>query len=119
MNPRRLLSLVLLTSLAASAASAAVTDGLVSYWPLDATNGATTPDAVFTNTLALVGPVTVPAGQVSNAFAFNGSSTYLTNLHSSDRTSSGLPIYPAGSYTVMMWVKGAAQTAKYLFSEAS
>jgi hypothetical protein len=100
-------------------AGAALTDGLVSYWPLDATNGPTTPDAAFTNTLSLVGPVTVPVGQVSNAFSFNGTSTYLTNLHATDRTATGLPIYPAGSYTISMWVKGAAQTAKYLYTEAS
>lgn len=32
----------------------------------------------------------------------------------------GLPIYNSpGGYTVMMWVKGAAQTAKYIFTEGS
>src|SRR5437773_6993386 len=104
-HPKRLLLAALASSLIAIKATAAVTAGLVSYWPLDATNSATTPDAVFTNKLNLFGPVTVPAGQVSNAFTFNGSSTsptYLTNLHTTDRTSSGLPIYPAGSYTIMM-----------------
>src|SRR5689334_19453445 len=97
---------ILSTCLTVVAFAGSVTDGLVSYWPLDATNGATTPDAVFTNTFNLVGPVTVPVGQVSNAFAFNGTSAYLVNLHTADRSGSGLPIYPSGSYTIMMWVKG-------------
>src|SRR5437867_4158199 len=105
--------------LSVMAAPAALTDGLVSYWPLDATNAATTPDVSFTNTMSVVGPVTVSAGQVSNAFTFNGSSTYLTNLHATDNSASGLPIYRAGTYTITMWVKGPAQTAKYLYSEAS
>jgi len=113
------LSVVSLIFFTTFAAFAAVTDGLVSYWPLDATNSGTTPDALFTNTLSVVGPVTVASGQLGNAFTLNGTTTYLTNLHATDRTSSGLPIYPGGSYTIMMWVKGAAQTAKYLFTEAS
>src|SRR5436190_13173229 len=100
-------------------ARSAVTDGMVSYWPLDVNSSGTTPDAVFTNTLSIVGSPAVSAGQRSNAFTFNGSNTYLTNLHAFDNSSSGLPIYRAGAYTVAVWVKGAAQTAKYLYTEAS
>jgi hypothetical protein len=92
-----------------------VRQGLVSYWPLDVNNAGTTPDAAFGNTMTIVGAPTVGAGQFGNAFTFNGSSTYLTNLHTADNAVTGLPIYRAGSYTVAMWVKGAAQTAKFLY----
>jgi hypothetical protein len=99
--------------------SAALTDGLVSYWPMDGTNGPTTPDVCSTNILSTVGPLAVISSPRNNALVFNGSSTYLTNLHSFDRTATGMPIYTAGSYTIMMWVKGANQTAKYLYTEGN
>src|SRR6266498_5612472 len=84
------------------AARGAITDGLVSYWPLDATNGNTTPDLSFTNTMTFSGPAVVVAntnlsGQFSNAMQLNGTSTYLTNIHTSDNTDTGLPIYGAGA----------------------
>lgn len=101
------------------AAHAALTDGLLSYWPLNTDDGGATPDVAFTNTMSIVGSPVVSAGVFGNAFTLNGSSTYLTNLHSFDRAETGLPLYGAGGITVAMWVKGAAQTAKYLFSEAS
>ena len=67
-------------------ARGAITDGLVSYWPMDATNGTTTPDLSFANTMTFSGPAVVVAntnlsGQFSNAIQFNGTSTYLTNVH--------------------------------------
>ncbi|HWN94288.1 MAG TPA: LamG-like jellyroll fold domain-containing protein [Methylomirabilota bacterium] len=96
--------------------------GLVAYWQLNETDGFITPDATpFNNHLTLVGMGGgnfVP-GQFDNAAQFNGSSTYMTNLHSPDPSISGLPIYRAGSYTITMWVKGAAQVNRYLYSEAS
>src|SRR6266576_3011420 len=88
----------------------AITDGLVSYWPLDDNSGGVTPDLSFANAMSSVGSPTVSAGQFSNAFTFTGSSTYLTNIHTSDNTDTGLPIYGAGSYTVAMRDKGPAQT---------
>ena len=103
------------------ASRGAITDGLVSYWPLDANSGGVTPDLSFANTITVQGSPTVGPGQAafSNAFTFNGTSTYLTNLHTSDNADTGLPIYGAGSYTVAMWVKGPAQTNRYIFSEGS
>ena len=107
------------------AARGAITDGLVSYWPMDATNGTTTPDLSFTNTMSFSGPAVVVAntnlsGQFSNAMQLNGTSTYFTNIHSFDPVNTGLPAYRHGvGYTVAMWVKGAPQTARYLFAEAS
>ena len=115
-----LLSLMLLV-LTVVAARGDLTNGLVSYWPLDATDGVTTPDVCFSNNpLSRVGGIAVVPGMRGNAFQFNSAlGTYLTNLHSSDRTISGLPIYPAGSYTITMWVKGTDQTAKYLYTEGN
>src|SRR6266498_898084 len=117
-----LLSGVLLF-LTLTAARADLTNGLLSYWPMDATNGPTTADVCFTNTLSTVGPLAVVASPRGNAFQFNGSSTsptYLTNYHSTDRTASGLPVYTAGRYTIAMWVKGAANlnVNRYLYTEA-
>jgi hypothetical protein len=108
------------TILSTAAQPTDIRQGLVAYWPLEAHDGAATPDATpFANTLTLAGAPTVGAGRFGNAFTFNGSSTYLANLHTSDNTITGLPIYRAGSYTITMWVKGPAQTARYLFSEGN
>jgi hypothetical protein len=106
------------------AARGALTDGLVSYWSMDATNGATVADLSFANTLSLVGPATNAVGQYSNAMSLSGSTaaasaTYLTNLHTFDNSDTGLPIYAAGSYTIAMWVNAPGQTNRYLFSEGS
>jgi hypothetical protein len=94
--------------------------GLVAYWRMDGLDGSTVPDETSNNNDQTVVNVTggnfVP-GQFGNAVSLNGSSTYMTNVHSTDPSLSGLPVYKAGSYTITMWVKGAAQTAKYLFSE--
>ena len=111
------------TLCAASMASAAdIRQGLVAYWQLEGTDGVTTPDATpYNNNLNVVsmsGADFVP-GQFGNAAQLNGSTTYMTNLHSPDPSVTGLPIYRAGRYTITMWVKGAAQTAKYLYSEAN
>ena len=103
----------------------AITDGLISYWPMDATNGTTTPDLSFTNTMSFSGPAVVVAntnssGQFSNAMQLNGTSTYFTNIHTARPDNTGLPAYRHDvGYTITMWVKGVPQTAKYLFAEAS
>src|ERR1041384_1031498 len=82
--------IVLIATVVAS--RGAITDGLVSYWPLDNSSGGVTPDLSFTNTMTVQGNPTVGPGQAafSNAFTFNASSTYLTNLHTSDNTDTGL-----------------------------
>jgi hypothetical protein len=103
----------------ATGVRADLTTGLVSYWPLDANDGVTTPDFSFNNAMSLVGPVAIAAGQFSNSFTFNGSSTWLTNFHTADNNDVGLPIYGAASYTIAFWVKGAAQTARYIYTEGN
>lgn len=100
---------------------AALTDGLVSHWPLNiVTPPAIAPDDVGQNNFTVVGFQSPEAGQEGNAFRFNGTNNYLIRRHDADRTvSGGLPIYTAGAHTISMWVKGPAQTARYLFSHGS
>ncbi|MBI5384839.1 MAG: immunoglobulin domain-containing protein [Verrucomicrobia bacterium] len=110
-------------AITAAAQPADIRQGLVAYWPFESTDGATTLDATpFANHLNVVNlsAGNFTAGRFANAVTLNGSSTYLTNLHTpEDFPIKGLPIYRAGTYTIAMWVKGAAQTAKYLFSEGN
>jgi hypothetical protein len=119
-----LLAGAVLLALSAGAQPADIRQGLVAYWPLDGADGSTTIDATpFGNHLTLVnltaGDFTA-AGRFGNAVTFNGSSTYLQKDHSPEAyPASGLPVYRASSYTIAMWVKGPAQTAKYLFAEGN
>ena len=122
----RLLAILLvlgasLFNAAAQVSSNQVYVGLVSYWPLDGSpDGVTTPDVTSqSNNLTLFGgPATAP-GKFGNAFSFNGTSQYLMISHGLSNTATGLPIYMAGAYSISMWVNGAAQTAKYVFTEAN
>src|SRR4051812_19504347 len=65
--------------------AADIRQGLVAYWQMEGTDGLQTPDATpFSNHMRAVnmtGANFVP-GQFTNAASFNGSSTYMTNLHS-------------------------------------
>ncbi len=121
MHSLRAFSFVLLLA-AFKLAAADIRQGLVAYWQMDALDGVNVPDVTpFSNHVRAVnitGANFVP-GQFGNAVSFNASSTYLTNLHGPDPAITGLPIYRAGSYTIMMWVKGPAQTNKYLYTEGS
>ncbi len=121
MNSARLvLSMFLVTAFNVTAAD--IRQGLVAYWQMEGLNGSFIPDATpFSNNLNVVniGGGNFVAGQVGNAVSLNGSSTLMTNLHTPDPSLTGLPIYKAGSYTITMWVKGAAQTAKYLYTEGN
>jgi hypothetical protein len=98
---------------------ASLREGLVSFWPLETADGGVTPDLASGNTMTIVGAPIVAPGQRDNAFTFDGTTTYLLNSHTPDNSINGLPIYRAGTYTISMWVKGAPQTARYLFSEGS
>jgi hypothetical protein len=119
MNSVRTALLALLFA-AFQATAADIRQGLVAYWQMDGLDGLNVPDRTpFSNHMRAVNitGANFVTGQFSNAVSLNGSSTYMTNLHSPDPSITGLPIYKAGSYTVTMWVKGAAQTAKYLYTE--
>jgi hypothetical protein len=116
---RRISPLVALALLAGSLQGADLRDGLVSYWPLDVNDAGATPDWGAGNTMSVTGSPLIEAGQFGNAFRFDGTTTYLSHRHSPDNFIAGLPIYRAGSYTITMWVKGAASPNRYLYTHAS
>ncbi len=95
---------------------------MIMYWPLDVDNAGTTPDvaAYYGNAMAEIGGPTVVAGQFGTACSFDGISQYLVINHGFDNSVNGLPIYTsAKGYSITLWVKGAAQTSRYLFAEGS
>ncbi len=112
------LSSIFAQTLTMSAAD--IRDGLVSFWPFETINGATTPDLAYTNNLNLVNAPTLVAGTNGQAFSFNSASLqYLTMSHTTNNAINGLPIMASGRYTVAMWVKAPpAQGNRYLFSES-
>ncbi|HZO85767.1 MAG TPA: LamG-like jellyroll fold domain-containing protein, partial [Verrucomicrobiae bacterium] len=116
--PKTAVLLVLSLSLN-SMPAASLREGLVSFWPLETADGGVTPDLASGNTMSIVGNASVAPGQRGNAFTFDGTTSYLLNSHTPDNSITGLPIYTAGGYSISMWVKGAPQTARYLFSEGS
>ena len=76
--------------------------GLIAYWTLDETEGATAHDSVGTNDARVVGnPVWRPSGgKVKGALQLDGVGEYLTT---------GYVLDPGtGSFTVLAWVKGGA-----------
>ena len=99
--------------------AASLREGLVSFWPLETADTGVTPDLASGNTMSIFGNPIVEPGQRGNAFTFDGTTAYLLNSHTPDNSITGLPIYRAGTYSISMWVKGAAQTARYLFSEGN
>lgn len=121
-----LMSVAALCSYAAFA-SAQTTDirqGLIAYWPLDSTDGLTTPDlSPYGNHLNLVNmdASNFVAGQRGNAAQFNGTDEILSRIYTPDPNLNGLPIYGRRYYTVMFWAKGvgATQGDRRLFSEGS
>ena len=70
-----------------------LTNGLVSYWTMEAINGDNTvSDMSFANNLAAVGSPTIGPGTNGNAIVLNGTSQYLWNSHSTAGADTGLPI---------------------------
>jgi len=107
----------------AIAQPADIRQGLVAYWPLDSTDGVTTPDATpfgnHLNLIAMSGANFVP-GRYGNAATFDGTSQLLSRIYTFGEDN-GLPIYSARRYTIAMWVKGlGSQPAdRRVFSEGS
>src|SRR5688572_25642498 len=112
-------ALLLLSLSFNSIQAASLREGLVSFWPLETADTGVTPDLASGNTMSIFGNPIVEPGQRGNAFTFDGTTAYLLNSHTPDNSITGLPIYRAGTYSISMWVKGAAQTARYLFSEGN
>ena len=99
----------------------ALTNGLVSHWPLDVVQGTKTPDIVSgydmdLNNLTAADLVT---GYVSNCFQFsNARRTLLSRVHS---PSDDLPINKHAAFTISLWIKatGTGQNDLRFFSEAN
>jgi len=75
-------------------------------------------DMSFANNLPLSNAPTISSGQFSNAFT-QGTGIYMTNVFTTDPNDTGLPIYGAESYTVAVWVKGAGQVNRSLYTEGN
>jgi hypothetical protein len=92
---------------------------LIGYWPLDVTNGGTTPDLALGNPLTINGGASAVPGVFSNAFSFDGVAKYLSATPA-PAASNALPVYqPGRAFTVAAWVRGAPQTGKYVFAEGN
>jgi hypothetical protein len=118
-----LLTATLVLAFASAGVCAPIHTGLVSFWPLDVDNGGTTPDLATGNNLNIIGSSTIVPGRFGTnaAFAFDGTSQYLTLTHTTNNMPTGLPIAAAaGGYTVAMWLNApSGQVDRYAFAEGS
>lgn len=97
---------------------ASITNGLISYWPLNEVQGNKTFDVVSAYDMSLVnmsGADIVP-GKWGNAFQFNGTNAYLERI---SNPGDDLPINQHPDFTVSLWVLGVAQGDRRVFSEGS
>ena len=98
-----------------------ISNGLVSYWPLDALNGTKTPDTVsfYDMDAANLTADDVVPGKFGNAFSFsNERQTLLSRVHEAD---DNLPANKHAAHTISMWVNvaGAGQNDLRVFSEGN
>lgn len=99
---------------------AALSDGLVSYWPLEEAQGTKTPDLVsgYDMNLNNLTAADIVVGKVGNCFTFsNVKQTLLSRVHSE---SEDLPANKHAAFTISFWanVDGNGQSDLRLFSEA-
>lgn len=100
---------------------AALSDGLVSYWPLDDVVGTKTPDLVsgYDMELANLSAADLVAGKLGNAFQFdNARQTMLRRINNPGEQ---LPINQHPALTISMWVNvtGTGLSDLRIFSEGS
>ena len=117
----RLSILVAATLAAGTIAQAQLSDGLVSYWPLDDVVGTKTPDLVSGYDMELnnLTAADLIIGQSGKAFLFdNTRQTMLSRLHSPGEQ---LPINQHPAFTISFWanVTGTGLTDLRMFSESS
>jgi len=98
-----------------------ITNGLVSYWPLDTIIGTKTPDLISGYDMTVLNMTTagnIVPGKWGNAFSFtNATQTILERV---DTAGQDLPIYNKANFTISMWVNGAPnQTDRRIWSEGS
>jgi hypothetical protein len=101
--------------------SAALKDGLVSYWPLDEVQGTKTPDLVsgYDMDLSNLTAADLVTGKVGKTFSFSfAKQTLLSRVH---KAGEQLPINQHPSFTISMWAKinGTGQSDLRLFSEGN
>lgn len=101
-----------------SDAAAALSNGIISYWPLDeATNSpAVSPDLYSGNFMALsnADSTALVPGEFGNALSFDGLLQYTSRI-------GGFPVYNNLNYSISMWVKGdgTGQNDRRIYSEAN
>lgn len=98
---------------------AALSDGLVSYWPMEEIAGGKTPDLVsgYDMTLNNLTAADQVAGKTGRCFSFsNAKQTLLSRIHNAN---DDLPANKHAAFTVAFWAKvnGTGQTDLRLFSE--
>lgn len=95
-----------------------ITNGLISYWPLNEVQGNKSFDVVSAYDMSLINmsAADIVPGKWGNAFQFNGTNAYLERI---SNPGDALPIYQHPDFTVSLWVLGVAQTDRRVFSEGS
>ena len=98
-----------------------ITNGLISYWPLDQIIGTKTPDLVSGYDMTVVNMTTagnIVPGMFGNAFSFtNATHTLLQRV---DNPGEQLPIFNQPAFTISMWVNGdPSQADRRIWSEGS
>lgn len=95
-----------------------ITNGIISYWPLDGTVGTKSVDLVSSYDMSLVNmsAANLVPGKWGSAFQFNGTNSLLARTHN---VGDALPIYQHPDFTVSLWVNGLPQTDRRVFSEGS
>ena len=95
-----------------------ITNGMISYWPLDGVLGTKTIDLVSSYDMSLnnLSVADVVPGKWGNAFQMNGTNSLLSRINN---VGDALPIYQHPDFSVSLWVNGAAQTDRRVFSEGS
>jgi hypothetical protein len=88
-----------MVTLPVTGASVAPPAGLVGWWTGDGTNAAVAPDLAGSNPGNLINGASHAAGQVGNAFSFNGMNQYVDLP-----TGASIPVGNA-TYTLMAWIK--------------
>lgn len=82
---------------------ASITNGIISYWPLDGILGSKTIDLVssYDMSLANLSAADVVPGKWGNAFQFNGTNSLLSRINNAG---DALPIYQHPDFSVSLWV---------------
>ncbi|MDA7867721.1 hypothetical protein N9A62_01870 [Akkermansiaceae bacterium] len=101
--------------------SPSIGDLLCAYWPLDSTDGTTTPDEGpngYHFDLMNMDATNFVTDEGRAVASFNGVDTILARVHGGD---DALPITQYPAYTISMWVKvtGTGQNDRRFFSESS